>query len=173
MSGSSFKRIRVSVLVILCFLPAIILGQSNTTCTNGSSQPVPTLTLAYGRGIVGGITDSPITFHIQLVDSNGNYVTTGGYSVSAAITGPSSNPKSQGYLSKDNQDGTYSFSYEVSEEGQYSIIVLLNGQPILGSPFKPYFLSSSQCPLKFNTLSGPYLSEVYSHVSLILSLYII
>ena len=141
----------------------LIYGQESQ-CDLSLTKLTPSAidSFAYGPGIYGGITNTPSTIIIQLVDVHRRNLTSGGNDAKVTIIGPLSNPSIQSVLSVDNKDGTYSFTYQPFLAGQYIINATLNNNPIWDSPFRPIFVESATCPLKFNSVSGPYLNEAYS-----------
>jgi filamin len=89
---------------------------------------------AEGPGLVAGKTKKPCTFTIHAVDADGNPVKSGGDPFQVSITGPESvTPDFH-----DNNDGTYSVTYQVESPGDYTINVSLHDEPIKDAPFHPH-----------------------------------
>ena len=97
--------------------------------------------------------DQIVYFTLIIKDGSGVRVTEGGHKVSVQVN---LNPQSSSYLAtkfaptrqkrenevwrelmaQDNGDGSYSFNYCPKQPGFFSISVMVEGQPIKGSPFK-------------------------------------
>jgi len=88
---------------------------------------------AEGEGLHELWDNKPTGFTIHAVDGDGNPVKSGGDPFQVSITGPQEvHPNF-----KDNNDGTYSVSYQVETPGQYKIEVSLHDSPIKDAPFHP------------------------------------
>lgn len=75
----------------------------------------------------------PHTFFVQARDIYGNNKDVGGDKLQIQLTGTLENCV---ILIKDGENGTYACRLRVTKTGLYQLIVLINGNPILGSPFK-------------------------------------
>jgi len=71
-------------------------------------------------------------FTVQTRDKHGNNKTFGGDDFRVTISGPASVDVS----TTDNNDGSYSAAYALTQKGAYSVAVHLNGKELGGSPFK-------------------------------------
>ena len=159
MFKSSKSRAGISIFIYLC-LVQIILGQTSCELSLPDFISTASNSFAYGPGTIGGVTDSASTIIVQVVDYYERNVTNGRDDVRAVVLDPASNPVT--VLSANNQDGTFSFTFEPTAAGVYTITATVNGQEIYESPLNPIFLQSSVCPLKYDTTSGPYLREAFS-----------
>ncbi len=163
-----FRSIQLaSFLVVFILWSEQITAQPQSLCaeTNPSALIASSVSsFAYGRGITGGITNAPVTTIIQLVDFAGLYITSGGDDVNVGVLGPATNPQWLRVLSTDNDDGTYTFTYQAAEEGEYAVYATVNGNAITGSPFLTNFVSSSNCSLPGTEASGPFLDDAYAEV---------
>lgn len=89
--------------------------------------------IAYGPGLEDGVSDTlPTHFTIQAKDSNGNNLSEGGDKFDVVIKGPEGEMKPN---VTDNGDGTYNVEYQPEAPGDHVIAVLLDKEPINGSPF--------------------------------------
>lgn len=84
-----------------------------------------------------------MTFKLIAKDSNGKNTSEGGDYVTATVT-PGTSAAAAGAKEiaveiKDNENGTYNGTYEVPARGDYKLTVLLNGEPVGGSPFPLFF----------------------------------
>jgi hypothetical protein len=142
------------LLIVLC-ISYCANGYSlfNFTCIWPYEQtPEITYSYAWGPGLYGGVSNSPATIFIQLVDGFGNNVTKGGDSVSATIYGPNQDTKT--WVIMDNLDGTYTISYLPDDAGVYQIWLSVNGSNFWGTPFIASFVQSSQCPVQHTNELG-------------------
>jgi len=71
-------------------------------------------------------------FTVQTRDKHGNNKTFGGDDFRVTIAGPASVDVN----TTDNNDGSYSAAYVLTERGSYTVSVHLNGRELNGSPFK-------------------------------------
>ena len=83
-----------------------------------------------------------VRFIVIVKDESGDRVTEGGYKVSIQVQFPEIYPAFTGYLQgealavRDNGDGLYTFNYCPVQPGLCSLSVIVEGQPIYGSPFQ-------------------------------------
>jgi hypothetical protein len=86
---------------------------------------------AEGPGLIEAFDNEPAHFTIHAKDKNGNPRTDGGDPFEVKISGPEQvTPKVV-----DNNDGTYSVTYEAGKAGPYTIDVTLEGKHIKDAPF--------------------------------------
>eukprot|EP01104_Vermistella_antarctica_P021500 TRINITY_DN975_c0_g1_i1.p1 TRINITY_DN975_c0_g1~~TRINITY_DN975_c0_g1_i1.p1 ORF type:complete len:831 (+),score=248.61 TRINITY_DN975_c0_g1_i1:196-2493(+) len=86
---------------------------------------------AEGPGLNAIVDNETAAFTIFAVDPDGNRRTTGEDDFSVSIAGPQDAP----HTLTDNNDGTYSVSYDADVPGDYVVSVTLDGENIKDSPF--------------------------------------
>ena len=91
----------------------------------------PTHSRAEGQGLRFASARQPASFTIYSYDENGRRLKTGGevYALQARGGGRVT------HSIHDNLDGSYSVEWSAMVSGAYSLIVMLNGRQIVGSPF--------------------------------------
>ena len=89
------------------------------------------LSYCKGAGLLCSVFAVPAMFTIQSVDLYGNEKSTGGDVWTVKLTGPGDVEPSV----QDNEDGTYTISYETSVRAIYKLHVTLDEKPITDSPF--------------------------------------
>jgi hypothetical protein len=150
--------LRFGTLVFLLSLFSTVLSQP---CYNGFFALDTILSYAYGPGLEGGVTNTASTVFVTMLDGFGDpYLSP--VNVSIQITGPEPNFESLPFTFSAIENGKFSFSFQPLEGGVHEIAIVLDGSPLRGSPFRPNFVNSTVCALKYNTLSGPYLPECWS-----------
>jgi len=93
----------------------------------------PSKCIAFGPGLEDGVTDTlPTHFTIQAKDGNGNNLIEGGDNFDVIINGPEGEIKPEVV---DNKDGTYTVEYQPDAPGEHKVNVILNNEPISGSPY--------------------------------------
>jgi len=89
--------------------------------------------IAFGPGLQDGIPDTlPATFTIQAKDRDGNNIKHGGDPFEVKIQGPRGPVDAKLH---DNDDGTYTVTYEPKDAGKHRIDVNLKNQPIKNAPY--------------------------------------
>eukprot|EP00753_Platysulcus_tardus_P004191 PLAT12524.5.p1 GENE.PLAT12524.5~~PLAT12524.5.p1 ORF type:complete len:1079 (+),score=475.37 PLAT12524.5:995-4231(+) len=102
-----------------------------TTLLVAPGVPLASESVAFGAGLLLTQAGVRTTFSVQLRDVGGNDVATGGLPLSATMAAPNA----QTLAVVDNDDGTYSLTFTASVTSDSTVQVLLDGQPIAGSPF--------------------------------------
>lgn len=153
---------KLSVVVLLWFASfGCALGTDQAISCQNTNIPSARLSYSTGRGLIGGVTFSPVNFQVHLVNEFGQDITTGGYEIQINLSGPDSNPQVIPLTSNDNGDGSLSYGYVTQLPGEYQLNVTLNGQTIGSSAstpapiYHPFFVNASMCPLNDNGLSSP------------------
>ena len=100
--------------------------------------------------VPNGTAGSTTTITIQGKDANGNNVTTGGATISIAISGANTATPS----ATDNGDGTYTATYPPTATGNDFVAITLNGGTISGSPYTSV-VSAGAVSLSQSTASVP------------------
>jgi len=93
-------------------------------------------TTAHGPGVEGGARikhEAPFT--VESRDNNNHPVPTGGDPFEVHVTGPDNAPLLVKF--QDTHNGKYEGTYTPLKPGRHTVNVLLNGEPIKGSPFHP------------------------------------
>jgi hypothetical protein len=98
-----------------------------STVGAGSADPAQSTATVPATGTVGLATD----LVVQAVDGTGTPLTTGGEVVVINVTGANTATPTV----TDVGDGTYTASYTPTLVGTDNLAIMLNGSPILGSPF--------------------------------------
>lgn len=88
---------------------------------------------ATGPGVEGARVKQDAPFRVHSVDASGNPVKHGGDPFQVQVQGPESVADPQ---LKDNNDGTFDGSYNVSKPGYYYVNITLDDEPIKDSPYK-------------------------------------
>eukprot|EP01116_Phalansterium_solitarium_P017453 TRINITY_DN4304_c0_g2_i1.p1 TRINITY_DN4304_c0_g2~~TRINITY_DN4304_c0_g2_i1.p1 ORF type:complete len:752 (+),score=320.34 TRINITY_DN4304_c0_g2_i1:113-2368(+) len=91
-------------------------------------------TRAYGPGLESGVANSTSPFTVEIYNRFGTRVPDGGDKIEVKVVGPHDSVVSSKVV--DNQDGSYSASYDPKEPGEHTVTVSVNGAPVKGSPFK-------------------------------------
>jgi filamin len=91
-------------------------------------------TVAEGDGLQKATAGAPEKIHVQVKDRFDNKVVKGGDAVAAKLH---SGEKEVPVEVKDNNDGTYSLTYDAKEAGEYTLDITLGGENIKDSPFHP------------------------------------
>jgi len=94
----------------------------------------PSQCYAFGPGVEGGITNQQAPFTIQAVNYFGDPLPTGGDDFVIQLTGPETLKVSR----QDNNNGTHTCGYLPMLVGTYNLAISLRGEPIKGSPYKPF-----------------------------------
>lgn len=97
------------------------------------SKPDPTKCLAYGPGLEGGEAHTPAPFTIESRNRLGDLIPVGGHPYVVAVTDPYGEKLPCDVL--DNQNGTYSCTYNPIDPGDHTVSVTLNGAPVAQSPY--------------------------------------
>jgi hypothetical protein len=90
--------------------------------------------------LAGGVAGNRVQLLVQLVDSYGNLINSDDDSVmvNATLTGPlPSNATIAIPDPTDLENGTFLVEYLVQQSGEYQLDILVDGDPIEGSPFRP------------------------------------
>jgi hypothetical protein len=90
---------------------------------------------AEGPGLTGGKTREKCPFTVITRNEEGELIKRGGAKVTASIVGPDG--KETKAVIKDQLNGTYAGTYEVTQPGSYVLTILVVGKPIQDSPFHP------------------------------------
>jgi hypothetical protein len=91
-----------------------------------------------GAGIAGAIAGEQVSVLVQLVDQEGNLLSTGGDQVTGNLTGIDVDVKS-----KDNKDGTYKLTYTVTTAGNFSLELSINGASFPEQPYQIAIVSAA------------------------------
>jgi len=104
-------------------------------CTLGliSSSGFAPTSIAFGDGIKRALCNHLATFTVHVKDHQGDPRLVGGDPIIGIVEGP--NGVSYRADMEDRQNGTYSFTYRPQVEGRHTILVLIRGRHIHGSPF--------------------------------------
>jgi len=108
----------------------------NGTSISGSAYATTVLPAALAPGastatVPAGTVGLPTAIVIQGMDAWGNQVVIGGGSAMCSISGANIAAP----VMTDNGDGTYSGAYTPANAGTDSMIITIDGTPILGSPY--------------------------------------
>jgi hypothetical protein len=96
-------------------------------------QAVALRSVAQGPGLHSAITRTPNEFIVEARNTRDERVPSGGDVVKARITGPG--PTTVMTI-HDLGDGQYRVTYTAPAPGSYQTLITLNGEPIMGSPFR-------------------------------------
>ena len=125
----------------------------NASAISTSMPPEVVLPL---RGVVGEAEEQGCELLLLLRDKMGNACVKGGAKVTSELVPASEqrvNPSVQ-----DNDDGTYLFKWKSRQSGVYTVHVLIDHDPIIGSPF-PVHINAATPDLAKTTANGPGLSK--------------
>jgi len=135
----------------------------NFEVTRSDTDPDPAQFDVYGPGIEGGNTADPAIFTIVSKNSKGVPLTTGGFPVEVEVTESDQDPCPCEVV--DNNDGTYTVSYQPSEPGTHCVDVMLRTKkPLFYDHIKdsPYYVPIVPGTDANNSLVyGPGLEEAY------------
>uniref|UniRef100_A0AAR2JD37 RING-type E3 ubiquitin transferase n=1 Tax=Pygocentrus nattereri TaxID=42514 RepID=A0AAR2JD37_PYGNA len=91
--------------------------------------------VATGEGLRHAVVGQHITITVTTKDKDGELVRTGNAALKVEISGQDGG-RATDIEVVDNKNGTYEVGYTLRGEGEYSVSLLLYGQPIRGSPFR-------------------------------------
>jgi len=83
-----------------------------------------------GAGVNGGNTSEPSSFNVTVRDAHGNAVALRGDALKVQITGPG-NRNIPANL-KNNNDGTWTVTYQAQDSGQHDVVLALTAQTRVG-----------------------------------------
>lgn len=103
-----------------------------------NTQLDPRWTTAFGPGLASADTVQPANFTVVAKNKYGNSIRTGGHKFDIDIAPPSGSKKGTvpKVTTKDNNDGTYSVTYQPVVGGNHSVGISHNGAPIMRSPYR-------------------------------------
>jgi len=124
----------------------------NGTSISGSAYATTVLPAALAPGastatVPAGTVGLPTAIVIQGMDAWGNQVVIGGGSAMCSISGANIAAP----VMTDNGDGTYSGAYTPANAGTDSMIITIDGTPILGSPYTSVVAAAPVGGLKSTT----------------------
>jgi len=114
---------------------------------------------AEGPGLTGGKTRDKCPFTVITRNEEGELITRGGAKVTATIVGPDG--KETKAVVKDQLNGTYAGTYEVTAPGDYVLTILVVGKPVQDSPFHPTIKPSGPSA-EHSYASGPGVEKAVS-----------
>uniref|UniRef100_A0A8B9J7L0 RING-type E3 ubiquitin transferase n=1 Tax=Astyanax mexicanus TaxID=7994 RepID=A0A8B9J7L0_ASTMX len=91
--------------------------------------------VATGEGLRHAVIGQHVTITVTTKDKDAELVRTGNAALKAEITGHDGGRVAEVEV-VDNKNGTYEVGYTLKSEGEYSVSLLLYGQPVRGSPFR-------------------------------------
>ncbi|XP_036450471.1 tripartite motif-containing protein 3b isoform X2 [Colossoma macropomum] len=91
--------------------------------------------VATGEGLRHAVVGQHVTITVTTKDKEGELVRTGNAALKVEISGQDGG-RATDIEVVDNKNGTYEVGYTLRSEGEYSVSLLLYGQPIRGSPFR-------------------------------------
>lgn len=97
----------------------------------------PSQCYAHGPGVEGAATNNPAPFTIQAINYLGQPLDKGGDAFDVQVSGPAG---AVPVTVADNGNGTYSGNYTPTAPGQYNVAIVLRGDNIKGSPYKPHIV---------------------------------
>jgi filamin len=101
--------------------------------TINQARPDPTKCLAYGPGLEGGEAHSPAVFTVESRNRLGDLIPVGGHPYAIAITDPYGQPLHCDV--KDNQNGTYTCTYNPVDPGDHHVDITLAGAHVAQAPY--------------------------------------
>eukprot|EP00004_Rigifila_ramosa_P012615 TRINITY_DN2742_c0_g1_i2.p1 TRINITY_DN2742_c0_g1~~TRINITY_DN2742_c0_g1_i2.p1 ORF type:complete len:1110 (-),score=206.78 TRINITY_DN2742_c0_g1_i2:46-3297(-) len=103
----------------------------------------PTRCVVSGTGATSAVAGETAMFKVIARDRVGDRIVVGGDDVVASFEGCADNAHV-----KDNNDGTYSISYNISAAATYTLAVTINGEAILDSPFRVTVAPARLAPMR-------------------------
>jgi filamin len=140
----------------------IVGSPFNVVVERGENAPDPSQFEVFGKGIEGGDTADPCEFTVVAKNSKGEKLPTGGHAVECEVFGPTGNEIPVKLV--DNNDGTYSVSYQPLDPGNHQVDVILRTKiPLFYDHIKdsPYTVIVSGTDNSASLVWGPGLEDVY------------
>ncbi|TRY99256.1 hypothetical protein DNTS_022818 [Danionella cerebrum] len=101
--------------------------------------------VATGEGLRHALVGQHVTVTVTTKDKDGELVKSGNAALRAEITG-TDGVRAADVDVVDNKNGTYEVGYTIKSEGEYSLSLVLYGQPVRGSPFRLRAIKPSDVP---------------------------